>query len=104
MTFAPCCGPNRPSGRRWKPRGFKAPPWPQNSSARSRRNSRPATPPTPARRGASPPSSSCPPGLRWAEGEITDKGYINQSAVLANYASLVEELYGSMPAPAAMTL
>lgn len=30
-------------------------------------------------------------------GEMTDKGSINQRAVLANRATLVEELYAGMP-------
>jgi feruloyl-CoA synthase len=32
-------------------------------------------------------------------GEMTDKGSINQRAVLANRASLVEELYADPPPP-----
>jgi feruloyl-CoA synthase len=32
-------------------------------------------------------------------GEMTDKGSINQRAVLANRAALVEELYADVPLP-----
>jgi feruloyl-CoA synthase len=31
-------------------------------------------------------------------GEITDKGYINQHAVLTRRAELIEEMYGNPPA------
>jgi len=36
-----------------------------------------------------------PPSLE--EGEITDKGYVNQRAVLRNRAAIVERLYAAMP-------
>jgi feruloyl-CoA synthase len=37
-----------------------------------------------------------PPSLD--AGEITDKGYVNQKAVLARRAALVERLYETFPA------
>jgi feruloyl-CoA synthase len=37
-------------------------------------------------------------------GEITDKGYINQRAVLDGRAALVAALYGSPPPPEAVCL
>ncbi len=38
------------------------------------------------------------------KGEITDKGYINQRAVLANRAALVEALYADAPGPEVIVL
>jgi len=38
-----------------------------------------------------------PPSI--AAGEITDKGYVNQRAVLARRAHLVDRLYADPPAP-----
>ena len=37
------------------------------------------------------------PALDRQAGEITDKGYINQRAVLTNRAALVERLYADPP-------
>ena len=43
-----------------------------------------------------------PPSI--AAGEVTDKGYVNQRAVLERRAALVEQLYGSEPAPERIVL
>jgi feruloyl-CoA synthase len=45
---------------------------------------------------------AAPPSID--KGEITDKGYINQRAVLTNRASLVELLYADPPAPGVLLL
>jgi feruloyl-CoA synthase len=37
-------------------------------------------------------------------GEVTDKGSINQRAVLEHRAALVEQLYSPMPPPQVITL
>jgi len=37
-------------------------------------------------------------------GEVTDKGYINQRAVIERRAALVESLYGDVPAANIITL
>jgi feruloyl-CoA synthase len=42
-----------------------------------------------------------PPSLD--KGEMTDKGSINQRAVLANRAALVDELYAVPPSPAVIS-
>jgi feruloyl-CoA synthase len=43
-----------------------------------------------------------PPSI--AAGEITDKGYVNQRAVLEHRAALVDQLYGGEPAPERIVL
>lgn len=43
-----------------------------------------------------------PPSI--AAGEVTDKGYVNQRAVLERRATLVERLYGGEPAPERIVL
>ena len=43
-----------------------------------------------------------PPSMQ--SGEITDKGYVNQRAVLERRAALVEQLYGGAPAPELIVL
>jgi feruloyl-CoA synthase len=43
-----------------------------------------------------------PPSIQ--AGEITDKGYVNQRAVLERRAALVDQLYGGEPAPELIVL
>jgi feruloyl-CoA synthase len=43
-----------------------------------------------------------PPSIQ--AGEITDKGYVNQRAVLERRSGLVEQLYGGDPAPELIVL
>ena len=60
-------------------------------------------PPTPADPRSPPLLCACAGGRPWAPsldaGEVTDKGSINQKAVLRNRAGLVEALYAAPPGP-----